>query len=67
VSDKRSSARWRHDLKNQIGIVLGFSDLVLEEVEEDHPLRGDLEEIAKAARHAMTLIEELEATEPSAP
>ena len=60
MSEKPSGARWRHDLKNQIGIVLGFSELLLQETNEGHPLRGDLEEIAKAARRAMALVDELE-------
>lgn len=60
MPEKPSSARWRHDMKNQIGIVLGFSELLLQDTSEDHPLRGDLEEIAKAARQAMALVDELE-------
>ena len=60
MSEKPTTARWRHDMKNQIGIVLGFSELLLQETNEDHPRRGDLEEIVKAARQAMVLVEELE-------
>jgi signal transduction histidine kinase len=60
MPEKPSSARWRHDMKNQIGIVLGFTELLLQETDENHSLRGDLEEIAKAVRQAMALVEELE-------
>ena len=47
-------------MTNQIGIVLGFSEMLLQDTNKDHPLRRDLEEIAKAARHAMALVDELE-------
>lgn len=43
-----------HRLKNQLGIILGFAELLLEDVEPEHPLRADLLEIQKAARAAMT-------------
>lgn len=65
--EKLSSVRWRHDLKNQIGIVLGFSELILQDTQKDHPLRADIEEVLKAARQAMILIDELEESEASAP
>lgn len=60
MSDKVPDSRWRHDLKNQLGIVLGFSELLLEELEEASPLRGDLEEILRAGRRAMQLVEQFE-------
>lgn len=55
-----ASARWRHDLKNQLGIVLGYSELLLQDLPEDDPQRADLEEILKAAHAAMALVEQLE-------
>ena len=39
------NARWRHDLKNQLGIVLGYSELILEEMDQSNPLRENVEEI----------------------
>jgi hypothetical protein len=39
-----------HDLKNQIGIVLGFIELLIEETPEADPRRADLLEVRKAAR-----------------
>ena len=39
-----------HDLKNQIGIVLGFIELLIEDTPESDPKRVDLLEIRKAAR-----------------
>lgn len=60
MNDKTPDARWRHDLKNQLGIVLGYSELVLQDLEPSNPLRQDVEEIVTAARHAMTLVGQLE-------
>jgi signal transduction histidine kinase len=53
-------ARWRHDLKNQLGIVLGFAELMLQDLDEKHPLRADIEEILKAGERAMALVESVE-------
>ena len=39
-----------HDLKNQLGIVLGFLELVIEDTPESDPRRADLLEIRRAAR-----------------
>jgi two-component system, cell cycle sensor histidine kinase and response regulator CckA len=60
VSERVADARWRHDVKNQLGIVLGFSELLIEDLEPTSPVRADLEEILKAARRAMALVETLE-------
>ena len=53
-------ARWRHDLKNQLGIVLGFAELLLQDLDEKSPLRADIEEILKAGERAMALVESVE-------
>ena len=60
VPDKLASARWRHDLKNQLGIVIGYAELILQDTDKAHPLRGDLEEIQKAGQQAMALVGELD-------
>ena len=39
-----------HDLKNQLGIILGFIDLLIEDTPEPEPHRADMLEIRKAAR-----------------
>ncbi len=63
MSENVPNARWRHDLKNQLGIVLGYSELILEDMEQTHPLRADLEEIRKAGQQAMALVVELGETD----
>lgn len=47
---------FEHALKNYLGIVLGFSELLLEEAAPDDPRRGDFEEIHKAAMAAVRLV-----------
>jgi hypothetical protein len=63
VPEPVAGKRWRHDLKNQLGIVLGFSELILQDLTDQHPLRADLDEILTAAQKAMALIAELETDE----
>jgi signal transduction histidine kinase len=46
----------RHDFKNHLGIILGFVDLLLEDVSPDDPKRGDLEQIQRAAHAALDLL-----------
>ena len=49
----------RHDFKNQLGIILGFSHLLLTDAADDDPRRGDFEEIHKAATAALDLLARL--------
>jgi hypothetical protein len=49
----------RHDFKNQLAIVLGFSEILLTEAAEDDPRRADLKEIHKAAAAALDLLARL--------
>ena len=48
-----------HQLKNHLSIVLGFCDLLLEDLPEDDPRHADILEVAKAGRAAMALVPEL--------
>jgi signal transduction histidine kinase len=48
----------RHELKNQLGIVLGFTELLLTEMEQDDPWRADVAEIRAAAARALELVNE---------
>ena len=43
-------------MKNQLGIILGFSELLLDEMEQADPRRGDVQEIQTAANRAMELM-----------
>jgi len=46
-------------MKNQLGVILGFSDLLLEEMDPADPRRGDVQEIHTAATRAMELLARL--------
>jgi hypothetical protein len=59
--------RWRHDLRNQLGIVLGFSDLMLEELAADDPRRPGVQEIHAAAMRALELLAQAASSEPDRP
>ena len=45
--------RWLHDVRNQLSIILGFSEILLQELESSDAKRPDLEEIHAAAERAM--------------
>ena len=47
----------RHDFKNHLAIIRGFSDILLEQATTDGQQRADLEEIHKAAMAALTLLD----------
>lgn len=47
----------RHDFRNQLGIILGFSEILLAETAVSDPRRGDLEEIQRAATAALDLLD----------
>jgi hypothetical protein len=61
MSDSR---RFVHDMKNYLGIVAGYSNLVLDELTPEDPHRPDVEEIRRAGEAAITLLKEWSATVP---
>jgi signal transduction histidine kinase len=46
-----------HDLKNMLGIVIGYSNLLLDELPEQDARRTDVDEIRKAGEAALALVE----------
>ena len=46
-----------HDMKNMLGIVIGYSNLLLDEMPEDDLRRGDVDEIRKAGDKALALLD----------
>jgi signal transduction histidine kinase len=46
----------RHDFKNQLAIILGFTEILLAEAAPGDQRRRDLEEIHKAAVSALDLL-----------
>jgi signal transduction histidine kinase len=49
----------RHDFKNQLAIIQGFTEILLAETAAGDPHRRDLEEIHKAALTALSLLAHL--------
>jgi signal transduction histidine kinase len=45
-----------HDMKNLLGIIIGFSTLVLDDMTPDDPRRADLDEIRTAGESALALV-----------
>jgi signal transduction histidine kinase len=56
IDEVRTLGDWRHDMKNQLGIILGFADLMLQETDATDPRRADIGEIRNAAARAMELL-----------
>jgi hypothetical protein len=53
-----------HDMKNMLGIVIGYSSLLLDEIAVDDPRRGDVDEIRKAGESAVALLDAWDAAPP---
>jgi hypothetical protein len=49
----------RHDFKNQLAIICGFSEILIAEAAAGDPRRSDLEEIHKAGMTALDLLARL--------
>lgn len=56
MTDAPTLDQRQHDLKNQLGIVLGFSELLLNELDPASPHRADVKEIHAAAQRALELL-----------
>jgi signal transduction histidine kinase len=50
-----------HDMKNLLGIIVGYSNLLLDEMPADDPKRLDLDEIRKAGDSAIALLNDWDA------
>ena len=48
-----------HDFNNQLGVIQGYTEIVLNGMAPGHPSRGDLMEIMKAARRSADLTRQL--------
>lgn len=48
-----------HELKNQLGVILGFAELLIDDCRADDRRSGDLEEIKHAAERAMAVVSQL--------
>ncbi len=48
-----------HDFNNMLGVIIGHTELALEQVGSEHPLRSDLQQIRKAAQRSADLTRQL--------
>jgi len=53
-----------HDMRNLLGIIIGYSTLLLDETPPDDPKRADIDEVRKAGEGALALLETWLAAEP---
>lgn len=48
-----------HDFNNMLGVILGFTDMAMEALPDDHPATRDLREVHVAASHSANLTRQL--------
>jgi len=53
-----------HELNNQLAIIIGFSEMLLDNIPEGDPNRADVLEIMNAARAAIALTSRVGGAEP---
>ena len=53
------TGRVAHDFNNLMSVITGYSEMVLGNLQPDHPLRPQVENIRKAASHASQLTQQL--------
>jgi len=51
-------------MKNYLGVILGYSNLLLEELPPEDPRRTDVDAIRKAGEAAIALVEKWRAADP---
>jgi signal transduction histidine kinase len=61
MSDRRPFV---HDMKNYLGIIIGYSNLMLEELAPEDPRRTDINEILQAGESAIALLDQWSAAAP---
>jgi hypothetical protein len=57
-------ASFEHDMKNMLGIIIGYSNVLIDDLPPDDPRRADLEEIRKAGESALALLKEWSTAAP---
>ena len=53
-----------HDMKNMLGVVVGYANLLLADMPPDDAKRPDIEEILRAGETALALLEKWKAAAP---
>ena len=63
----RDDDKHRHDFRNHVGIILGFSEVLLAGAPAGDPRRRDFEEIHTAAQAALDLLTRVFPANPGTP
>ena len=50
-----------HEIRNHLAVIMGFCDLLLEDLPENDPKRTDILQVRKAGEAALALVSQLEA------
>jgi PAS domain S-box-containing protein len=48
-----------HDFNNMLGVIIGYTDMIFDQIDPDHPLHNDLEQIRNAAQRSADLTRQL--------
>ncbi|MEI7639050.1 MAG: PAS domain S-box protein, partial [Syntrophus sp. (in: bacteria)] len=48
-----------HDLNNVLGIVVGYAEMLMDELDEANPMRGDLEKILEGGNRSAAIVQDL--------
>ncbi len=48
-----------HDFNNMLGVILGYTEMALSQLTDQHPMRGELKEVMAAARRSADLVRQL--------
>ena len=48
-----------HDFNNMLGVIIGHADMIMEDIDPDHPFYTDIEEIIKAGNRSVDLTRQL--------
>ncbi len=57
--DSELESELLHTFKNQLGIALGFVDLLIDEADTGDPRVSDLQQVQRAVQQAMDMLPEL--------
>ena len=53
-----------HDMRNMLGVILGYANLLLDEMPSDDPRRSDVDEIRRAGESALALLQNWDVAAP---
>ena len=61
VDGMDADRKFVHDMKNLLGIIIGYSNVLLDDAPAEAPIRSDIDEIRRAGEDAVTLLKQWDA------